>query len=1145
MAIKIANISDGLWEDLKRILEYMVIKNNQLASEYETEETRHNAVVYFSAVHHSGPLLTYKDYLTYPMLASVMLGENPNFINQCLDDPTLVPMKYRGGIIKLAEEAVIDKFIEKNDYYRMLLGLPPMETKPSEYLYLDKDTYEEFEIKKIVVDGEERYPAIHEMDKLTQDIITKTEAFQKLKEEHSDQEWLNYLGKNAIPLEQARNAKEFEIIRLFPDFALDTNPELTRHFSNEYNRARSWFVNVMWNADMELASLNYRQFVSFSITVKALRMTLNRQFDGIIENSFLNDTLVTILFNLYRLPTSVASLSRNTRRQLALELRKLIRDRAGNSVLYDVARILGYDDVIISKIVMNKNQIFEGEDQEAVHATIDAVKDPITDEVYPVDDPYHSFERTMQAIDLKTKNIRDDILTQKHLKDYVREVTGPDPRWWEDHNPDSDDGLYPSDEEGFLRNNYDEIKRLEFNQKMFKDNQFGNPEEDIPVSDPLDPKYDEVYWGLSEEERRHPTWFFPGWNSVDTKYMLLTYQYSMADKTFETIYLMRYLLDKQAQTKLFMNKLDQYGGTTPHSLYDIVLFLVCGLNRLMFGSDPYKNNDYGQILQNSDKYQSIMGFNVDLSSAEINDYLARCEYLDADYVKELIEETNFLEQEDVKAGYATGILGLRDYLVTRMEMANTITEWREANKLFDMMFHYDPVRDIHAKPGTKQFNKENNIPDIRYKIYDMEVSLFGGVTANIGDPVSIVIPTLVDNVSSSHEVVVGVVSAVDADDKVTEVNFRYPFEKDDRYALPTWNNPNYNTQNSIDLISDNHLDKGDLYNPSGQNGPSIEEGSYPATIGKQRSSGMYIRVTETWYHTRDLYEKYLDELVERDPFLGDFVAGKWSDSELLLRLNEACDLLSEILDQDMRYLRESINGDKTDTVLMDMIKYIKSYTVDFITSEKRYILNDKGNPEWIRLIDQLEFDPYKPVTITTREVFQLYDALKEEKHKITLLDGKNLPKNELDLDAFERGNPRLTDRLIKVEKDNVEYHYEIDEHKIVSFSLPVDTQRGTAFEDVLNVKAISGNDKKIPVKIYMGNNPPENEGYIDSGFTFKTQTLAEKDLPIYFSMEELPIQLDVNTFPEYGVPVLGENGYVTVQFHCSHIRVDLDHPQNN
>lgn len=1157
MSRAIPNISDGLWDDLKEILEYLVIKDKHLADSMETDESKHDALVYFSALRHNGSILLYKDYLTFEIFASTMITESTGFIQECLENPILTPEKYRAAIIKKVEAEVLKEYTEKNEYYRMLIGVPPLSDGPDKFLYLDNATYEEYGIKKITVNGVIRYPAIHELDIITQGIISKTENFARIRKNHPNAAWLDFIGENKIPLEQARKANEFEIIRLFP--SMDTpNPNLILKFSDEYNRARTWVTRVMWNADLEQTSYSYRQFVGFAIMIKALRMTLNRQFDGIIENSFLNDTLVNILFDLYRLPQSLNRLPRENRRKLALELHRIIRDRASNKVLYDVARILGFDNIIISKIVLNKIQLFEGDDQEVVHAKIEGVNDPLTNKPIVVDDPYHSFKRQTQAIDIKSPYPNDDIINQRHIKDYVREVTGPDPRWWEDNDITAIDGIFPQDSEGFLRNDADEIKKKEFNPQMFKTNIFGNPDDrDLPTTDKTSNEYDDIYWDVSEEMRRHPSWYFPGYNSVDTKYMMLTYHYSMAEKMFEMIYLMRYLLDKKKETSQYKVMLPIYGGKDPHSVYDIVLFLVCGLNRLVFGpiKSEYANNKYGQIINNETGYRRICGYNVDLTGKEIADYLNRCSYLDREVIYSYINETSLAEMKDIPSAYAVGILGLRDYLITKMEMAVSITEWRECEKFFNMIFTYDPIRDIHS-PETIPNDPEDGyvVPAIRYSIYDMEVSKFNNVTANIGDSISITLTTNLVNIVKEHNIVIGHVSKVDGNGKVIEVNFRTPSPSDEYGFLPVWNNPSFNKTEDINLISDTNFDIGDIYNPSGQNGPSIEDGSYVASINGVKVD-MYIRVTSTRYHTKDLYETYQDELLKTNPILAKYISGNFTDQQMAEALNEACDILSSIVDTDLNFISNIINGgEDMEKYLIDMIKYIKSYTIDFITSEKAYILNDKRNPEWLKIHDAIVFDASKPFVYYPYSPLMIYDAIRQMEANMIVYDGKSFPKNEWDMDPFTKGEPRITDRIriyTDDDKPRVVYHYRVTDLKIEAFTMPENLKNGAYLIDQFPINdRLEGRVEYLNVEIYIGDNPTPGEGaesyYHDSGFRYNVDNMTNLSYPIYICINKnhMPLHLPGDFIPDYGMMHSSEKGYFIGKIEADFTRNDINNPQN-
>lgn len=1143
------NISEGLWQDLKTILEYMVVKDKQLADSCETETSKHDALVYFAAVHHRGSILLYKEYMTFELFATAMPTEPVDFIQECLNNPLLVPEKYRANIIRSVEEIIINNYVEKNDYYRTLIGLPPYGTKEEDFIFLNDKTYEEFGIQKITVNGVTRYPAIHELDKINQSIIEKSPDFQQIKKDHPEAQWLDFIDGNSIPLEQARNAYEFEIIRLFPSIETTTNPLLTTHFSNEYNRARTWITKVMWNADLEQTSISYRQFVAFAILIKALRMTLNRQFDGIIENSFLNDTLVNILFDLYRLPQSLHKLPKENRRRLALELRKIIRDRASNKVLYDVARILGFDNIVISKIVLTKMQIFEGEDQRVVHKTISNAQHPITGEATVVDDPYHSFTRRMQAIDLKCEYPNEEIISNRHIKDYLYDVTIPDPRWWEDNDLSSDSGIFPSDSEGFLRNEMDEIKKKEFNPQMFKEPIFGNPDDkDLPTTNPLDENYDPDYWDLNETERRHPSWFFPGWNTVDTKYLMLTYHYSMSEKMFEMIYLMRFLLDKKRDTTRFKITLPEYGGKDPHSLFDIILFLVCGLNRIMFGNpENYTLNIHGEIIGNQSGYRSICGYNVDLSGPEIESYLNRCSYLDKTVIYSYIDEVSISEQKDLPSAFAVGILGLRDYLITKMETATTIGDWREAEKFYNMMFTYDPIRDIYAKDDRDDIvDGEYVIPDIRYKIYDMEVSKFGSTTGEVGDAIQITLQTSLENETKDHTIVVGFVSKVE-NGLITEVEFR---PSKTTYGLgdaPVWDDERYNTSDNINLISDKDFDIGDKYNPSGLNGPSIESGSYKATVNGRESS-MYIRVTTTRFHTKDLYDTYIEALISRDPFLADYISGSVSDKELAMRLNEACNVISEIMEVDLNFMKTAINGgEDMEKFLMDMIRYIKSYTIDFITSEKSFILNDKHNPEWLRAIDGAVFNADHPTILYPFSPLMIYDAIRHSTETFAIFDGKDYPRDEWDYEPFTTSKPKISDR-IDIIRDNMPFstifHYIITEIKVLDITFPDGLKRGDLIDDTFIIRDLqSTNTLIVPIKGYIGNNPPE--GFYESEFRYMVDPKFNEMYSVWIQSNNnnVPFHLKPNFHPDYGQIISSENRNFILTTSAVFSRRDTTNPQ--
>ncbi len=100
----IPNISEGLWEDIKVILEYITIKNLAVAEELDTVEYKHNAHLYFTALHERGTITLYADYLSFDLLSSVMFLESGQFNCEMAVIMTKITVKtgYSGCIQKRA-----------------------------------------------------------------------------------------------------------------------------------------------------------------------------------------------------------------------------------------------------------------------------------------------------------------------------------------------------------------------------------------------------------------------------------------------------------------------------------------------------------------------------------------------------------------------------------------------------------------------------------------------------------------------------------------------------------------------------------------------------------------------------------------------------------------------------------------------------------------------------------------------------------------------------------------------------------------------------------------------------------------------------------------------------------------------------------
>lgn len=98
---------------------------------------------------------------------------------------------------------IIKEYVEQNDYYRELIGKPPVDEKESEYFYLTESQMKFYDI-------DENRP-IHDYPS---EIISKLERkiIPDLIKNNPDKKYLQHMGSNAVDLVTARTAKNFQII---------------------------------------------------------------------------------------------------------------------------------------------------------------------------------------------------------------------------------------------------------------------------------------------------------------------------------------------------------------------------------------------------------------------------------------------------------------------------------------------------------------------------------------------------------------------------------------------------------------------------------------------------------------------------------------------------------------------------------------------------------------------------------------------------------------------------------------------------------------------------------------------------------------------------------------------------------------------
>ena len=396
---KQTNPLQNLFADIKKILEFIELKDEKEASDNETSESLLMSEMWMNAIVEDDSYLTYTKWWKYSMFQEAVPNTRIIDIKKWMDNPFSVPLKYRDTLLLRGREAFINEYEEQNDYYRMLNGLPPLSTRPEDYIYLSEPVRNQLHASN---------DPVHKLSKLIQNNYMSTDEYKEVVKNNPDKKYLKYLGMYKIDIYTARKAKDFDIIR-YPYNRSNINPNLLNVFASLYADYREYVMVALYNKQFEDLYYNYRTFMGVLIMSFTLLQISNKSLEAVHSKKFLDDTVLHILLSMYGIPDDLL-MANDVRRDLALNVLKLIREKATDDVYYDLIRILGYQEVIVSKLMLLKGQQFNQTDNyKALESS----------------DPY------FVKIDLKDKDPYETITKGKAPIYSYHEIIDNDPRWWD------------------------------------------------------------------------------------------------------------------------------------------------------------------------------------------------------------------------------------------------------------------------------------------------------------------------------------------------------------------------------------------------------------------------------------------------------------------------------------------------------------------------------------------------------------------------------------------------------------------------------------------------------------------------------------------------------------------------------------------
>ena len=332
-------IVDRYVHELMKISSGIVIKQQVLANKYETPATNNAYGEY---------------YLAYNKLDTI---DNHEFTNRELEDVGMSPDEIedfrinKHSISPTQEELlmtnkrhkIINEYEEKNNYYRMLMGLPDNEDDHVIILYNEIEG-----APNMFLDVDLTVP-ITQYNNL--EIATLEEAgfINLIKKKYPKKRYLNYLGNKKIHFYNARIANSMALLYT-PN---NINETILVKFKDYYQENIAYSKRVLTNQSLSRYEYYEGLLIVFTL-LAAIRQTLVGYLQLIINKDYFDDDIIKNIFLSYGVDT-FDELPKYIRIQLAKNINSLLQNKGTDDVIVDICKIFGFTDKDVFKFYLFKD----------------------------------------------------------------------------------------------------------------------------------------------------------------------------------------------------------------------------------------------------------------------------------------------------------------------------------------------------------------------------------------------------------------------------------------------------------------------------------------------------------------------------------------------------------------------------------------------------------------------------------------------------------------------------------------------------------------------------------------------------------------------------------------------------------------------
>lgn len=324
----------------KTIAVNAVIKDTDKADKNETVESLKAADLYIACRENKARFDNFKYDYNFLVLNTTYTD---SAIKEYVRDNTRIPLKDRDRLLEIKVTEYLRDYVETNNYYRNLMGLPNIDDKSPIYL-----TDEDLEgIPKL----DNPKLAVHEMSNEDLTILYSHGVIDDLIERYPDKTYLKFMADNAIDVYKARKAVAFQILYI----PTVSNNELMERWNTKYEQNRMYTLKTYYSEAYKLYSDYYNNFIIVFIILQTMMDIISEVQEFIARKDIFDERSIRYLFESYGIPY-YPEIPRVYQIAMVKNINTLLKWKASTKNMIDICSLFGFDEIDIFRYYLLRDR---------------------------------------------------------------------------------------------------------------------------------------------------------------------------------------------------------------------------------------------------------------------------------------------------------------------------------------------------------------------------------------------------------------------------------------------------------------------------------------------------------------------------------------------------------------------------------------------------------------------------------------------------------------------------------------------------------------------------------------------------------------------------------------------------------------------